>query len=108
MARATRAGEVGRTIILLAVVLGAGACREKPLVGAVGRLRLSQERVEFPVAYPGIVREAEVRVVNGGRAPLDVTWTEVTAPFSLMDVLPVRVEAGEVPVRLRFSPTAAV
>ncbi|WP_163993378.1 tenascin-X [Pyxidicoccus caerfyrddinensis] len=108
MARAMRAGGVGRTVILLAVVLGAGlACREKPLVGAVGRLRLSQERVEFPAAYPGTTRDAEVRVVNGGRAPLDVTWTEVTGPFSLRDVLPVRVEAGEVPVRLRFSPSVA-
>lgn len=107
MARATRAGGVGRTVILLAVVLGAGlACRDKPLVGAVGRLRLSQERVEFPAAYPGTTRDADVRVVNGGRAPLDVTWTEVTPPFSLVDVLPVRVEAGEVPVRLRFSPSA--
>ncbi|QSQ21448.1 tenascin-X [Pyxidicoccus parkwayensis] len=107
MARATRAGGVGRTVILLAVVLGAGlACRDKPLVGAVGRLRLSAERVEFPAAYPGTTREAEVRVVNGGRAPLDVTWTEVTRPFTLLDGLPQRVEAGEVPVRLRFSPTA--
>lgn len=97
---------MGRTVILLAVVLGAGlACREKPLTGAVGRLRLSQERVEFPAAYPGTTKEAEVRVVNGGRATLDVTWTQVSAPFSLVDTLPVRVEAGEVPVRLRFSPS---
>lgn len=109
MARATRAGGVGWTVILLMVVLGAGpACRDTPpLVGATGRLRLSQSRVEFPAAYLGITREAEVRVVNGGRAPLDVTWTEVTGPFSLVDVLPVRVQSGEVPVRLRFAPSTA-
>ncbi|MBZ4417616.1 tenascin-X [Myxococcus sp. RHSTA-1-4] len=107
MARATRAG-VGRAVILLALVLGVGtACRDKPpLKPAVGRLRLSQPRLDFPAAYPGTTREAEVRVVNGGRAPLDVTWTEVTAPFALVDVLPVRVQAGEVPVRLRFAPSA--
>jgi hypothetical protein len=106
MARATRAGGVGWTVILLVVVLGA-ACRDTPpLKGAVGRLRLSQPRVDFPAAYPGTTRDSEVRVVNGGRAPLDVTWTEVTAPFSLVDVLPKKVEAGEVPVRLRFSPLA--
>ncbi|MFP2904284.1 tenascin-X [Pyxidicoccus sp. 3LFB2] len=90
-------------------MLAAGlSCRDNPpLQGAVGRLRLSAARVEFPAAYPnGTPREAEVRVVNGGRAPLDVTWTEVTAPFSLRDVLPVQVQSGEVPVRLRFAPTA--
>jgi hypothetical protein len=108
MARATRAG-VGRAVILLALVLGAGtACRdEPPLKGAVGRLRLSQERLDFPAAYPGTTREAEVRVVNGGRAPLDVLWTQVPAPFALVDALPARVQAGEVPVRLRFAPSAA-
>ncbi|MFP2926240.1 tenascin-X, partial [Pyxidicoccus sp. 3LG] len=108
MARATRAGGVGRAVILLAVVLGAGsACRdEPPLKGAVGRLRLSQERLDFPAAYPGTTRDAEVRVVNAGRATLDVTWTDVTAPFSLVDALPVRLASGEIPVRLRFSPQA--
>ncbi|NMO17665.1 tenascin-X [Pyxidicoccus fallax] len=107
MARATRAG-VGRAVILLALVLGAGiACRdEPPLKGAVGRLRLSGPRLEFPAAYPGTTREAEVRVVNAGRAPLDVTWTEVAPPFALVDALPTRVASGEVPVRLRFAPTA--
>lgn len=105
MARATR----GTVFILLALVLGAGtACRdEPPLTGAVGRLRLSEPRVDFPGAYPGTTRDAEVRVVNGGRAPLDVAWTEVPAPFALVDALPTRVQAGEVPVRLRFSPPAA-
>lgn len=105
MARTTR----GALFILLAVVLGAGtACRdEPPLVGAVGRLRLSQERVDFPPTYPGVTREVEVRVVNGGRAPLDVTWTQVAAPFVLVDALPVRVEVGEVPVRVRFAPSEA-
>ncbi|MCP3137072.1 tenascin-X [Pyxidicoccus xibeiensis] len=108
MARATTAGGVGRAVILLALVLGVGTgCPgEPPLKNAVGRLRLSQERVDFPVAYPGTTRAAEVRVVNAGRAPLDVTWTAVPEPFSLVDALPARVQTGEVPVRLRFSPQA--
>lgn len=109
MARATRAGGVGRAFVLWAMVLGTclTACREEPpLVGAEGRLRLSLSRLDFPPAYPGGVREAEVRVLNAGRAPLDVTWTSVEAPFSLVDALPARVGASEVPVRLRFSPQA--
>ncbi|AEI63638.1 hypothetical protein [Corallococcus macrosporus] len=89
------------------LVLGVAACRDAPsLSGAVGRLRLSAQRVDFPPAYPGTRREAEVRVVNGGRAPLDVTWTEVTPPFSLEAPLPAQVLVGEVPVRLRFAPEA--
>jgi hypothetical protein len=98
---------MGRAFILLALVLGAGtACRdEPPLRPVLGRLRLSQTRVDFPAIYPGTERESEVRVVNGGRAPLDVTWTEVSEPFALVGSLPARVQVGEVPVRLRFAPS---
>ncbi|MCP3104955.1 tenascin-X [Myxococcus sp. K15C18031901] len=107
MARATRAVGTGWTGILLVLALAAGAtaCRDERLQTASGRLRLSVERLEFPVAYPGTARVAEVRVHNAGRAPLDVTWTSVDAPFSLLDVLPARVTTGEVPVRVRFAPT---
>ncbi|WP_338872523.1 tenascin-X [Myxococcus stipitatus] len=96
-------------LLLLAAMLGTGAtaCRdERGLTGAQGRLRLSHERLAFPVTYPGGTREAEVRVMNAGRAPLEVTWTQVDAPFSLMDAPPVHVASDEVPVRLRFSPQA--
>ncbi len=108
MAHATKAAGEGRwggVLWALVLALGAGvACREAPLSGAVGRLRLSAQRVDFPAAYPGSQREAEVRVVNGGRAPLEVTWTDVPAPFSAVDALPGHVLAGDVPVRLRFAP----
>ncbi|GEN11350.1 hypothetical protein SAMN05443572_114198 [Myxococcus fulvus] len=109
MARATSTGGAGWAVIVMAVVLGTGpvACREDPpLVGAQGRLRLSVDRLDFPFAYPGGTREAEVRVLNAGRAPLDVTWTAVEAPFSLVEGLPSRVGVEEVPVRVRFSPRA--
>lgn len=107
MAHATQASRYSGIVLALMLGLGAAACRDTPsLSGAEGRLRLSAQRVDFPHAYPGTRREAEVRVVNGGRAPLDVTWTDVTAPFSLEAALPVRVLAGEVPVRLRFAPEA--
>ncbi|GHG88584.1 tenascin-X [Comamonas sp. JC664] len=111
MTHATKAVRVGRRWSgILGWMLALGwvmACRDAPpLSDAVGRLRLSVQRVDFPAAYPGSLREAEVRVLNGGRAPLDVTWTEVPAPFSVEAALPVQVLAGEVPVRLRFAPQA--
>ncbi|MCE9668476.1 tenascin-X [Myxococcus stipitatus] len=109
MARATRAGGLGWTGILLLTVLAAGGtgCREEPrLQDARGRLRLSVERLEFPTAYPGTARVAEVRIHNAGRAPLDVSWSSVDAPFAVLDVLPARVTTAEVPVRVRFEPTA--
>ncbi|AGC41381.1 hypothetical protein MYSTI_00022 [Myxococcus stipitatus DSM 14675] len=109
MARATRAVGTGWVLLLLAAMSGTGvtACREEGgLTGAQGRLRLSHERLDFPAAYPGGVREAEVRVMNAGRAPLEVTWTQVDEPFSLVDVPPVHVASDEVTVRLRFSPRA--
>ncbi|MDY7233174.1 tenascin-X [Hyalangium rubrum] len=86
-------------------VLGA-ACREErpPLVGVEGRLRLSQASVVFPRTYVGVSREETVRVSNGGRAPLEVSWTQVAAPFTVQG-LPERVASSEVEVRVRFSPT---
>lgn len=90
---------------LLVAVLGAGCHDDPQLVEVEGRLRLSWERVVFPPAYVGVTREATVRVLNGGRAPLDVTWTKVEAPFAV-EGLPSRVGAAEVEVRLRFKPSA--
>jgi hypothetical protein len=96
-----------RVLLLLLVWAGVGACREEPpLVGSTGRLRLSEEHIEFPAAYVGGTgHEATVRVLNAGRTPLDVTWTEVGAPFTV-EGLPTRVEGGEVEVRVRFTPAA--
>ncbi len=95
-----------RVLLLLAFCAGVGGCREEPpLVGSTGRLRLSEERVEFPATYVGLAHEATVRVLNGGRTPLDVTWTEVGAPFTV-EGLPTRVSGGEVEVRVRFNPSA--
>lgn len=108
MARAMRTGGAGRAVILFAWGLVAlSACRdEPPLQGATARLRVSQEAVAFPFSYPDLAREVEIRVVNAGRASLDVTWGPLEAPFSA-EGLPARVQAGdEVPVRLRFTPRA--
>lgn len=103
-----RAKTTGRAVLLLAgltVVLGV-ACREDPpLVGVEGRLRLSAAAVSFPATYVGTSREQTVRVSNGGRAALEVAWTQVGAPFTV-EGLPERVASNEVELRVRFSPTA--
>jgi hypothetical protein len=84
---------------------GLAGCREeRPLVGVVGRLRLSAEAVAFPSTYTGVAREETVRVLNAGRAPLEVTWAQVEAPFTV-EGLPARVGSEEVEVRVRFMPS---
>jgi hypothetical protein len=90
---------------LTVAVLGAGCHDERPLVGVEGRLRLSAGEVTFPPTYVGMNREQTVRVLNGGRAPLDVTWTRLEAPFTV-EGLPRRVDSAEVEVRVRFAPSA--
>jgi hypothetical protein len=91
-------------VLLVAVV---GACRDEgPLVGARGEVRLSGQEVAFPPAYVGGVREAQVRVGNGGRAAVKVAWRGVAGPFTV-EGLPERVEASqEVTVTVRFAPEA--
>ncbi len=107
MERAKRTRAVAGALLLvgLAAGLGSGCREERPLVGVVGRLRLSEEAVTFPATYVGKAREATVRVLNAGRAPLDVAWTQVEEPFAVQG-LPARVDAAEVAVRVRFAPTA--
>ncbi|MBN1208490.1 MAG: tenascin-X [Myxococcaceae bacterium] len=90
---------------LTVAALGAGCHDERPLVSVEGRLRLSAGVVAFPPTYVGMTREETVRVLNGGRAPLEVTWTRVEAPFTV-EGLPERVGTAEVEVRVRFAPSA--
>lgn len=105
MVRTTSAERLSRWLMLLAVWVLVGACREeRPLQGSNLRLRLSEEQVEFPATYLGKHREASVRVLNGGRGPLDVTWTELDAPFSV-EALPARVDTAGVELRVRYTPT---
>jgi hypothetical protein len=107
MVHTTSAGRAVRVLLLLTVWAWVGACREEPgLTGSSGRLRLSEERVDFPATLVGKQREATVRVLNAGRTPLDVTWTQVGAPFTV-EGLPRRVDGTEVELRVRYTPTGA-
>jgi hypothetical protein len=90
---------------LAAAVLGAGCHDEQPLVNAQGRLRLSAEQLTFPGTYVGKTREQTVQVLNAGRTPLSVTWTQVEAPFTV-EGLPDQVGTSAVEVRVRFAPSA--
>lgn len=106
MVHPTSAVRAARVLLLLGVWAVVGACREDPaLTGSEGRLRLSEQQVDFPATYVGKTREASVRVLNAGRTPLDVTWTQVDAPFTV-EGLPAHVDGTEVEVKLRFAPTA--
>ncbi|WP_232293124.1 tenascin-X [Stigmatella aurantiaca] len=106
MGRRTMQGGTGRALLLMGFLVGllGVGCRESPpLTGASGRLRLSAESVTFPSTYIGQTREDTVRVLNAGRAPLDVRWTQVDAPFTV-EGFPERLSTGEAVGRIRFSP----
>ncbi len=91
---------------LAAAAPGAGCQDDSPLVSVVGRLRLSREAVSFPATYVGVSRVETVRVLNAGRAPLEVSWSQVEAPFTV-EGLPAQLGSTEVEVRVRFQPTQA-
>ncbi|MBU8897200.1 tenascin-X [Corallococcus sp. M34] len=107
MSHGTNAGGAVRASLLLTLgLVMVTACRETPpLTNASARLRVSQEHVTFPPAYPQLVREAEVRVENAGRASLDITWSTLDMPFTA-EGLPTRLAPGDAPVKLRFLPPA--
>ncbi|XXF78201.1 tenascin-X [Myxococcaceae bacterium GXIMD 01537] len=103
MGRTTRAGWA---LLLLALGAVVGACRDDgPLTSSSVRLRLSEDRLDFEDTFLSKSREATVRVLNAGRAPLDVTWTQVDPPFTV-EGLPSRVDTAGAEVRVRFAPTA--
>ena len=103
--KTTRTVAAALVLVGLTAALGAGCREERPLVGVAGRLRLSAESVAFPALYVGLSQAKTVRVLNAGRAPLDVTWTQVEAPFTVQG-LPERLDASaEAELSVRFAPT---
>jgi hypothetical protein len=105
-AKTTRTVAGALLLVGLTVALGAGCREEPPLVGAAGRLRLSEETVAFPATYLGLTAPVKtVRAFNAGRAPLDIVWSPVEPPFTV-EGLPDRLgSSGEAEVSIRFAPT---
>ncbi len=97
---------VGAVLLVgLTVVLSAGCHEERPLVSVTGRLRISEETVAFAALYVGRTEVKTVRVFNAGRAPLDVVWTQVEAPFTVQGLPEQLSPAAEAEVSVRFAPT---
>lgn len=71
------------------LLLTSTACRDR-ITASSGELRLGQTRVDFPTAYLGQVKHAELEVINTGRAtrtgrvttqpPFSMQTTEVDVP----------------------------
>jgi len=79
-------------------------CRDDGLTGVRSTLRFEPEVLEFdPVFADGVTRLREVVVVNEGRAAVEVTWSGLSAPFTME--LPAQLPPGPTPLIIRFTPT---
>ena len=79
-------------------------CKDDGLTGVRSTLRFEPEVLEFdPVFADGVTRLREVVVVNEGRAAVEVTWSGLSAPFTME--LPAQLPPGPTPLIIRFTPT---
>ncbi|MGV3625938.1 MAG: hypothetical protein ACO1OB_34330 [Archangium sp.] len=91
-------------LTLLAVV----GCRDRAVLGANGELRVSPERLDFPLVWAGYRATSVVTLENVGRRSLEVTLV-ATAPFEVetLRVVPAG-DAAQVEIALTVASSGEV
>ncbi|HYX93061.1 MAG TPA: tenascin-X, partial [Myxococcaceae bacterium] len=99
MSASTR--QLASALLVISVLALSAGCERSRLTDAAGRLTFVPEHVDLGEAVTGTSASAELAVVNGGRAPLEVIWEIPADPWEVSG-LPASVPAGEVRLRITF------